>query len=70
MNPEHHFTDFPRANYLRLIRQLRSFFQIAGSDLFAMIDENHPHNSLSLWERARGRVFRPGRTLASALIPA
>ncbi len=45
------------------------FFQIAGSHLFEMIDENHPQNSLSLWERVRVRVFLPGRTLVSALIP-
>ncbi len=52
-----------------LIRQMRAFFQIAGSHLFEVIDENHPHNSLSLWERARVRVFQPGRTLVFTLIP-
>ncbi len=40
-----------------LIRQGRTFFPIADSHLFEVIDENHSQNSLSLGERASVRDF-------------
>ncbi len=44
------------------------FFPIPGSHLFERIGENHPQHCLSLWERARVRVFWLEWTLVYALI--
>lgn len=53
-----------------LIRQVRAFYQIAGSHLFEGIDDNPPQFPLPRGEGIGGKEFLEGRTLVSTLIPA